>query len=160
MVTMLLGGLWHGAAWSFVLWGGLHGGWLAYERWKEERRASRGLPEPPDTLGRRIVARVVVFHIVCLGWVLFRAGSVTMAWDVLARLVTGWGPSPSITPAIVAAILVGIGSQYVSRGLVVRTQVAFSRLAPVFQGIILAFALALIDGLGQEGVAAFIYFQF
>jgi D-alanyl-lipoteichoic acid acyltransferase DltB (MBOAT superfamily) len=160
MLTMLLGGLWHGAAWSFVLWGGLHGGWLAFERWQGERRQARGLPEPPDTVGRRVFNRFLIFHVVCLGWVLFRAGSVTVAWDVLSRLFTGWGPSPAITPAILLAIVVGIGSQYVSRGIVVRVQSAFSRLAPVLQGVVLALALAAIDGLGQEGVAAFIYFQF
>ena len=160
MLTMLLGGLWHGAAWSFVLWGGLHGGWLAIERRREERRESQGLPEPPDTAGRRILARIVVFHLVCLGWVLFRAGSLTVAWEVMTRLATGWGPAPAVTPAILLAIAVGIGSQYVPRGAVVRLQATFSRLAPALQGIVLAFALAAIDGLGQEGVAAFIYFQF
>jgi hypothetical protein len=61
---------------------------------------------------------------------------------------------------VILAIVVGIGSQYVSRGTVVRVQAVFSRLVPVLQGVILAFALAVIDGLGQEGVAAFIYFQF
>ncbi|MEX1287514.1 MAG: MBOAT family O-acyltransferase, partial [Acidimicrobiia bacterium] len=42
MITMLLGGLWHGAAWTFVFWGALHGGWLAFERWLEQRRAAAG----------------------------------------------------------------------------------------------------------------------
>ncbi len=51
MLTMLLGGLWHGAAWSFVLWGGLHGGWLAYERWRDERRRIRGYPHLPIPSG-------------------------------------------------------------------------------------------------------------
>ncbi len=160
MITMLLGGLWHGAAWSFVLWGALHGSFLAYERWRDERRHARGVPDPPDTIGRRIVSRLIVFHLVCLGWILFRAGSLTVAWEVLNRLVTGWGPAPAVTPAIVLAIVVGIGSQYVSRGVVVRIQATFSRLTPVLQGVVLALALAAIDGLGQEGVAAFIYFQF
>ncbi|MGZ8786451.1 MAG: hypothetical protein ACXW1Y_12925, partial [Acidimicrobiia bacterium] len=68
--------------------------------------------------------------------------------------------APAVTPAVLLAIAVGIGSQYVSRGAVVRLQATFSRLAPVLQGVVLAFALAAIDGLGQEGVAAFIYFQF
>ena len=49
MITMLLGGLWHGAAWTFVIWGGIHGVGLSYERFVRDRRAARGLPEPPDT---------------------------------------------------------------------------------------------------------------
>ncbi len=83
-----------------------------------------------------------------------------MAWSVLSRLFTAWGPAPALTPAVLLAIVVGIGSQYVPRHAVERTQAAFSRLAPALQGVALAVALALIDGLGQQGVAAFIYFQF
>ena len=51
MITMLLGGLWHGAAWTFVVWGGIHGAGLAWERWRADRRAAQGLPEPADTPG-------------------------------------------------------------------------------------------------------------
>src|SRR5262249_8197610 len=46
LATMLLGGLWHGAAWTFVAWGGIHGTGLAVERWVRDRRVARGLPEP------------------------------------------------------------------------------------------------------------------
>jgi alginate O-acetyltransferase complex protein AlgI len=68
MLTMLLGGLWHGAAWKFIAWGALHGGGLAVERLLEPligRRAQSPLA--------RIVATLVVFHFVCLGWIFFRA---------------------------------------------------------------------------------------
>ncbi len=78
----------------------------------------------------------------------------------MTRLLTAWGPAPAVTPAIVLAIMIGIGSQYVPRPTVERFEAAFSRLAPAVQGVALATALALIDGLAQQGVAAFIYFQF
>src|SRR4051794_31302610 len=91
MLTMLLGGLWHGAAWTFVVWGAIHGGGLAAERFVRDRRAGRGLPAPRDTPLRRWTARLVTFHVVCLAWVFFRADSFGRAADVLTRLFTAWG---------------------------------------------------------------------
>ncbi len=159
MFTMLLGGLWHGAAWNFVFWGGLHGTWLVWERWRAERRADRGLEPLPDTPGRRFVRRIVTFNLVVFAWIFFRADSMATAVQILGRL-TDWGPAPAVTPAILLAIAVGIGAQYVPRDFVVRLQAGFSRWAPAVQGLALAVALVVIDSLGSEGVAAFIYFQF
>ena len=159
MLTMLLGGLWHGAAWSFVFWGGLHGMWLVWERWRADRRMDRGLEPLPDTPSRRVVRRLVTFNLVVFAWIFFRADSMSTALQILGRL-TDWGPAPAVTPAILLAIAVGIGAQYVPRDLVVRLQAGFSRWAPAVQGLALALALVVIDSLGSEGVAAFIYFQF
>jgi D-alanyl-lipoteichoic acid acyltransferase DltB (MBOAT superfamily) len=69
MTTMLLGGLWHGASWNFVIWGALHGGVLAIERlWREFKPA--GAPSLPPILGI-----LITFHIVTLGWIFFRSTS-------------------------------------------------------------------------------------
>jgi alginate O-acetyltransferase complex protein AlgI len=65
VITMLLGGLWHGASWNFVIWGGLHGGWLALERRFGHRTAVRRLPRPVHVAG--------TFLLVVVGWVFFRA---------------------------------------------------------------------------------------
>ncbi len=160
MLTMLLGGLWHGAAWRFVLWGGLHGAGLVYDRERHQRRSARGLGTAPSTPLRRAGQRLVTFHLVCLGWIFFRADSLATAGELLSRLFTAWGPAPAVTPAILLAIAVGIAAQYVPRDGVLRLQDAFSRLTPTVQGVALAAVLFVIDALGPEGVAAFIYFQF
>jgi len=161
MLTMLLGGLWHGAAWRFVVWGGLHGVWLALERGVSERRRARGIAPLPDTALLRALKRLATFHLVCLAWVFFRADSLDSALEVLARLFTGWGGATTlITPAVLVAIAIGIGSQYVPRPAVNRGLAVFTRLRPAVQGVALALALMTIDALGPEGVAAFIYFQF
>lgn len=76
MLTMLLGGLWHGAGWTFVIWGGYHGGLLAIERALGERNPLRALP--------RFVQQGICFVLVAIGWVFFRAGTVAGAVDVLA----------------------------------------------------------------------------
>ncbi len=65
MLTMLLGGLWHGAAWTFVVWGGIHGARLAAERGLRERFGTARVPAWAGWL--------VTFNVVCLAWVFFRA---------------------------------------------------------------------------------------
>src|SRR5580704_7601350 len=80
MITMLLGGIWHGAAWKFVMWGALHGGGLAIER-----MAMPWLGERPASVVGRAVSWVVVFHFVCLAWIFFRAEDFTVASVFIGR---------------------------------------------------------------------------
>jgi alginate O-acetyltransferase complex protein AlgI len=161
MVTMLLGGLWHGAAWHFVAWGGLHGAYLAVGHWKQGRRASGRLAEPPDTVVVHWMQRLATFTLVCIGWTLFRADSVTTALTMLGRTVTAWGePSPLITVPVLLAIGVGLATQFVPHRPADRLKVAMSHLRPVPLGIAIAVVLFVITTLGPRGVAPFIYFQF
>jgi alginate O-acetyltransferase complex protein AlgI len=161
MLVMLLGGLWHGAAWTFVIWGGIHGVGLAIERLTAEVRHRRGRPDPPDTRGRRIVKRLVIFHVVCLAWVFFRASSFGNAWDMLGRLGADWGaPSPLVTAGVLIAVAFGIGVQYVPGHVLGSLVSGFSRLSPVAQAAILGAALMVTNAMGPQGVAPFIYYRF
>ncbi len=161
MLTMLLAGLWHGAGWTYVLWGGLHGGAMVVEHRRADRRRSRGLPEPGSTIGTRVWQRLLTFHFVALAWVVFRADSVASAGAVLGRLVTGLGSmGDAVTPALAALTALGIGLQYVPRAAAIRLEAGLSRAGWVVQGLCLAAALFLIDYLGPQGVAEFIYFGF
>ena len=81
MMTMALGGLWHGANWTFVLWGVYHGVLLVVERFAE----GLGFAWPSSRAGRA-VAIVVTFHLVCFGWLLFRADSLSQVAHVLAAI--------------------------------------------------------------------------
>ena len=160
MLTMLLGGLWHGAAWNFVIWGGIHGAGLALERRRSEHRIARGLPKPADTLTHRIVGRVVTFHVVCLAWVFFRADGVGAAREILTRLVTAWGPAPLVTPTVLLLVALGLAVQYLPRDATQRLQHAFHGLGTAAQGVTLGVSLLLVDALGNQGIAPFIYFRF
>jgi alginate O-acetyltransferase complex protein AlgI len=160
MLTMLIGGLWHGAAWTFVVWGGLHGTALAWERWRRERRGDAAAARAAT--GRHVWgARIVTFHFVCFAWIFFRSDSFGAAWDMVEGLFTNWGePSPLVTTGVLLAIVVGIGSQYLPARIPRLVMARFSRL-PVFgQATVLALALMVTSVLGPEGVAPFIYFQF
>jgi alginate O-acetyltransferase complex protein AlgI len=152
LLTMLLGGLWHGAAWTFVVWGGIHGLGLAVERATGWR---------PTTPAAQWLGRILTFHVVCFAWVFFRADSFGRAGDVLARLFTAWGaPSPLVTTSVVLAILVGILGQYLRPGALAAALTGFQRLAMPVQAACFGVALMLINTLGPEGVAPFIYFRF
>jgi D-alanyl-lipoteichoic acid acyltransferase DltB (MBOAT superfamily) len=158
MLTMLIGGLWHGAGWTFIAWGAIHGSALVAERWW---RARPGFVERPWTPGRRAWHRFVTFQVVCFAWIFFRSDSFSDAWDLIARLFTAWGePSPLVTGGVLAAIAVGIGSQYLPRRFPLAIMARFSRLPVPAQAAVLSLALLVTHAMGPEGVAPFIYFQF
>ena len=92
LITMLLGGLWHGASWNFVIWGALHGVWLAIERFATRGRTDKRVDQPrPQRWWSpiAIVKTLLVFHGVCLTWVFFRARTFSEATSVLGR-IAGW----------------------------------------------------------------------
>jgi D-alanyl-lipoteichoic acid acyltransferase DltB (MBOAT superfamily) len=152
MLTMLLGGLWHGAAWTFVVWGGIHGVGLCVERALHWRPASRGA---------QWFGRILTFNIVCFAWIFFRSDSFARAWQVIERLFTAWGQSsPLVTTSVVLAIVVGMAGQYVRPGALGGLLTGFQRLPVVAQATCVGVSLMVINTLGPEGVAPFIYFRF
>src|SRR6185437_4948490 len=101
LITMGLGGLWHGASWNFIVWGLMHGVALVVER-------ALGLTGPPRS---RIVAALmwlVTFHLVCFAWVFFRAWSFAAALVYFGTLFSGAGWTTTMTPLV--ATLLGLGA--------------------------------------------------
>src|SRR3954447_13738832 len=143
LLTMLLGGLWHGAAWTFVAWGGIHGGWLALER---------ALGWAPSSPAARWFGRILTFHVVCFAWIFFRADSFARAGQVIARLFTAWGEaSPLVTTSVVLAIIVGIGGQYLRPGALGAALAGFQRLPPPGPAPCLALPLPPLAPLRPSG---------
>src|SRR3954451_3421231 len=108
LLTMLLGGLWHGAAWNFVIWGGLHGLYLCinhlWHRWRGEGRTS--------SAATNAVSWAVTFFAVVIAWVFFRAKTATGAWQMLGSLFgmeagSSAYTSPGILRVMDLPILVG-----------------------------------------------------
>ncbi len=161
IVTMLLGGLWHGAGWNFILWGGMHGVGMALERARGETRRRRGIPDPGRTAGARALQRAGVFVFVSIAWVFFRADSVGAAFSVLWRLIAGLGSiGTAVTWPVVGLVVVGVAIQYVPRGFIERLEGGLSRIGWAGQAAVLAVGLFLIDTLGPQGAAEFLYFKF
>jgi alginate O-acetyltransferase complex protein AlgI len=161
MITMVLGGLWHGAAWTFVIWGALHGVGQSVGHLRRASRQRRGLPAVADGPVRVWVQRFWTFQFVCLGWVFFNASGFSNAMAVLGRVVKGWGQaSPLVTPLLVLVVAGTIVSQFVPEVSVGRLQAAFSRQRAAVQVGLLGFALLGITTFGPLGVAPFIYYRF
>lgn len=154
MLTMLLGGLWHGAAWTFVVWGGLHGLMLAWERFRGITRVPDAGFEPTD-----IVRVIITFHLVCLGWIFFRATSFTDAWAVLIGIVTlQSGDELSAVALIPVLAIIVIVMDLVRRSRLGAT--AFHRWPAVRQGVVFAVAILGIVVASGGPATQFIYFQF
>ena len=159
-LTMVIGGLWHGAAITFVVWGAIHGGYLAAERWVRGWWAAQERPPvfPPEATA--LFQWFVTFHVVCLGWIFFRADSVSTAFDVISGIATGSGAAPLVTTGVILVIGLSLLSQIVPPTAVAKGEARFATLGLLPQAVVVAGALTVIDVLGPDGVAPFIYFQF
>jgi alginate O-acetyltransferase complex protein AlgI len=154
MLAMLLGGLWHGANWTFVIWGGLHGGALAAERkFRNEGAVTAGVVW-------KWLRRIFIFHVVCVAWIFFRAQSLPAAW-AMVKGFTQWSWRSELPSAFFFLALFSLplflldlylessGDEYCLASATVRPRVAF--------GLACAVVIAL---LGANQANAFIYFQF
>jgi alginate O-acetyltransferase complex protein AlgI len=161
-ITMTLGGLWHGASWTFVVWGVLHGllliGHKTFQAWCKGRPLlDRILQSAPGT----ILRMTLTFLSVCIGWIFFRAPTFTIAATVLRRMVVFHGagagapmPRLGIILTIVLVVLCHLVRRY---DLWRRWQVRMP--APVL-GFSYALAVTLALLLAPSGDKPFIYFQF
>jgi alginate O-acetyltransferase complex protein AlgI len=159
MLTMLLGGLWHGARWTFVVWGGLHGLYLAVERWIRDRT---GIAGDPVHWFNRLTLVLVTYVLVNITWVFFRAHSFEGASRILggmAGLAPGAEPVlPTIYMIKVAVLVTAIvATHWWMRDRELERVV--SRAPWWVTGLAAAgmlFAVIVTQGSGT----AFIYFQF
>lgn len=151
-ITMLLGGLWHGAAWTFVAWGALHGGVQVIERLG--RAAFQGRRVIPAWIGV-----IVTFHIVCLGWILFRAETFPMAMDMLAGLGR-FDAATMVTPFLLTLIVGGLAMHWLPPRAIEGFATWLKPAPSLTMGLLIGAAILLVEAMRPEGVAPFIYFQF
>ena len=155
LITMVLGGLWHGASVSFIIWGLLHGLALVVER-------MLGVTGPGGH--RHVPAAIswlVTFHFVCLTWVFFRAPSLEGALTYLSTLVSGdaiW--STTVTPLVLLMLAFGALTQIIPDAWFERLEVRYDR-ASIAVKVALPFAVIFLVAVAAPGgVPPFIYFQF
>lgn len=175
-LTMVLGGIWHGAAWTFIIWGVIHGTVLVVERWVRSFQpisasyavaegASGALPRLVfgarlgGPLGR-IVGVFVTFHVVCLAWIFFRSQSLEYAVMFLDGL-SNWGePVQLITPFLLVLVLASLVAHFLPDNFIDRVAARFEGLGALGMGVVFGTSLLFIEAMSPEGVAPFIYFQF
>lgn len=147
LLTFLVSGLWHGADWTFVLWGGLHGLYLILERFLFRKRSP---------------GRVLTFLAVCLGWVFFRSPDVSTAFAILGKIFTNFslsGLDMGLLQVLFCAVLLFL-LPLLDRPVPDPEQpLTASRGAVYFFGI-LAILFAHFLLLTTQGATGFLYFQF
>ena len=143
ILTMLIAGLWHGAAWTFVLWGGLHGlGLSATHMWEAHRRKRKR--KPRREWWAKALCVFATFHFVCLAWVLFRAGSLRQTWEVLKRLGAMQFATSNLATPVLAILALGYLSHWVPLRAFEKVNKGWHLLpSPVQAVLILSVAFAL-----------------
>jgi alginate O-acetyltransferase complex protein AlgI len=158
LLTMLIGGLWHGASWTFVAWGGLHGTYLVVERVLQTRVPSSSLWR---TTGARLCFAAVTFALVCVAWVFFRATSFEQAFRIVAAMFGG-GVDKSVLRRVDVLITLAsmgllLGAHWFMRDTTIERVVERTPW-PLRSLAIAVMLLALVLFPGED--RAFIYFQF
>jgi D-alanyl-lipoteichoic acid acyltransferase DltB (MBOAT superfamily) len=156
MLTMLLGGLWHGASWTFVVWGGLHGVFLAGER-------ALGIgADSPGGFATRVLRRFVTFHLVCLAWIFFRAQTFAAAWAMLSGIgnASFWLTRERLLPMFgVVVLIAAYWLAFPLREKVVAFDPGTSGLRQAAYAVGLGIYLVVLIVLAAPS-ETFIYFQF
>ena len=157
VITMLLGGLWHGLTWTFAIWGLLHGAALAATR---AYMVWRGRGKQPVRPWRHALAVFGTYQFVCLTWIFFRAGSVTNALDILGRVASLSVSFENVTALFAAAMLVAGATFFLPGQWHTRAMERFA-VCPfyVHAGALAAVAMAL-RYYGASGSTAFVYSRF
>lgn len=180
-LTMLLGGIWHGAAWTFVLWGALHGAALIVERWLGGKtRVPRIAPAAPvpamsevpgygagtpaaESPRRRLVSLlrwVVTFHVVVALFVLFRAADLATVQALAGGILDAPFAADQATLRLALLCALGLALHFLPPDFRERIEAWLRPWPPLALGLLGGLILLLILLAGPEGVAPFIYFQF
>lgn len=159
MITMLLGGLWHGAAWTFVVWGAFHGTIITATHWLSKIKVFSAFVNP-TTIWVRLLTWAFTFYLVLLGWVLFRAQDLGTAFNIIGDMHTlvGLPASGPVAMTIFAMTVATVVSMHLLDYFVIRKGDAFEKRPWLFwPALIFAHFLCLMIG---EPSNEFIYFQF
>lgn len=162
-LTMLLGGLWHGASWNFVVWGGLHGIALAAHKYL---RSLLGRPKTYRSTGwRRFFAVILTFHFVCFCWIFFRNSTFEASATMIRQIFTAFHPEligQLFSGYWKVFLLMGVGyllhicpdrwQDACSRGMV--------RLPLAGQALVLILLIYVVMQVKSSDIQPFIYFQF
>jgi alginate O-acetyltransferase complex protein AlgI len=156
MITMLLGGLWHGAAWTFIVWGGLHGIYLILERLQRQY-----LPFKITAWNGMFLA-FITFTCVNITWVFFRAREFETAWSMIKSMFfLNPDGAKVLSNFDIIKVLTLIAALFVTHWFMRNTSVkeVASKTSPLLLGVgwaIMIFLIAIAQGTGEQ----FIYFQF
>jgi D-alanyl-lipoteichoic acid acyltransferase DltB (MBOAT superfamily) len=156
VITMLLGGLWHGATWPFAIWGLLHGAALAITRawqaWRGRRPALGWLT--------RAICVFCTYQFVCLTWIFFRSPSTNAALSILQRIGSLTFSLQNVSTGVVLVSLIAAAGQAFPKGWYERAVNIFGRAPFYVQAAAMALAVVAMQLLAGRGSAPFVYTRF
>jgi alginate O-acetyltransferase complex protein AlgI len=155
-ITMILGGLWHGAAMTFVAWGALHGGALVITRIVQRAALTKMIPKKL----RRWIGVFLTFHLVVAAWVFFRAPDFLVAASFFGSLAALDFGVTNLSMPILGVLLLAIATHWMPQEWFERTHGVFHRLPAPVQAVALLATVIVIGEVARTDVAPFIYFQF
>ncbi len=162
-ITMVIGGLWHGASWLFVLWGAWHGLLLVFHKLFMRLRGNR--KDKPANKVAHVLGVLLTFHLVAIGWVFFRADSLTVVGEMASQIATQFHPEvfmqfvegyPTVTLAIVVGYLLHYTPHRWSEGVCK----VLERIPFVCKAIVFAVFIFLVLQVRSSELVPFIYLQF
>ena len=164
-LTMLLGGLWHGASVRFILWGALHGVALAIHKAVMAAFPSFKKVGAEMVTWRRVIGVLFTFHIVAFGWIFFRAESMEKAHEMLSQIVTNFHHEVfsqfiSGYHGVFTLMVLGYLFHFVPKRVECYLQRGVTKAPIVLQAALLALAILVVVQFRSAGVQPFIYFQF
>jgi alginate O-acetyltransferase complex protein AlgI len=161
-LTMVLGGLWHGASWNFVIWGALHGGALAATRmWQRRRSRSSKVEGESNAMSfERLVSIFFTFQFVCFAWIFFRAPTLTHAWLMITRMAHFTFGTVNLSREVALVLLAGFVSHYIPDSWIERMRERFVRSPALVQGVVLAIVAYAIHRVAGTKAEPFVYGQF
>lgn len=164
-ITMLLGGLWHGASVLFIFWGGMHGVALATHKFTMKHFPGFKPTGKEMNPWRRVAGIFITFNLVCLAWIFFRAKSLQTVKEMLSQITTDF--HPEVFPQFIAGykgvfflLLAGYILHFTPDSMVERTRGMLTRSPLLVQAMILALVIFVVIQVKSAGVQPFIYFQF
>lgn len=129
LITMLIGGFWHGASWNFIFWGGLHGAALAIEKLRTNFGRKHLVILPRSIIATNAFATILTFHFVCLGWIFFRCDTFNDSWIMLKQITTNF--QPHLLKALVDGywpVLIMLLVAFVLHGIPTKSEGSFKQL--------------------------------
>jgi len=157
IVTMALGGLWHGASWTFLIWGLWHGAGLATQRWWQVKR---GNPTPSPHWAARFLRGFITFHFVLIGWIFFRSSSLANAGDVLAQITSGTVSFANVQAGFVLVMIIAAVAHYLPKNWYERSLTLYNESPFYVQAAAMALLVVAIQYVGATGAVPFIYNRF
>ncbi|MBT1704255.1 MBOAT family O-acyltransferase [Chryseosolibacter indicus] len=167
MITMVLGGLWHGASWRFIIWGALHGIALIVHKlfrgWTEEDRDKEEAVSPRKT--SVIINTIITFHFVCFCWIFFRASSMPVAMDIIKQITHHLSPEIFFEfvvgyKAVFVLMIIGYVMHFMPRDFEFLLQEKLTESPLLYKAAFMLSIILIVIQTKSAGIQPFIYFQF